>query len=111
MKTALKFTLVLLVGLHCLVTSAVAAGRTTVQLIKPNLIYVDGKPVSEKELKERLSRPGAKFVIELDGEMQVATLKALDRALRDSQVSDIEIKGRGRWVLDAVLEQRSVQDQ
>jgi hypothetical protein len=80
----------------------------SVQLLKPNLIYVDGQLSTEGELKNRLS-PASALVVEVDCEIRLSTLQAVERVLIDIKPRQLEIKGQGTCLLESLVKQRSQQ--
>lgn len=100
----------LLAAVLVLVSGCASAGAppkdsVVITLAKPDLVYVGGQAVAADKLRERLHGAN-RVVVVLDPEMKLSVLTALEEALTAAAPKEIEMKGSGRWILDAIVEQR-----
>jgi hypothetical protein len=100
------FPLVLAFVVGCAAAGSPDQERTSVRLTKPDLIYVNGQLVQPDQLQATLGT-GKTVLIELDPEARLSALQALQDALKAASPKRLEVRGSGRWILDAVIEQRS----
>jgi hypothetical protein len=101
-----RFALALVLVVGCAATGAPDYETVTIKLTKPDLIYVNGRAVKSDQLQGTLG--GEKSVlVELDPEIRLSTLQSLQGALKALPPKRLEVKGTGRWIIDAVVEQRS----
>jgi biopolymer transport protein ExbD len=99
-----------LVALTLLAATSALAGEPgsaslKVQLFKPNQIEIDGQRIPASDLRKRLANASA-VIVELDAEVDPRVLEELLTALTEAKTKQIEIRGKGTWLLRDVIKRR-----